>query len=190
MPTPGPPYRDAPQRIDLGDGLALAAVGPDHVAELVELINVDIDHLRPWMPWAQSPVTDESQREFVTGARAAWADGKEFTYVVERGGHIVGAAGLHARRGRGVLEIGYWLRSTEQGRGTATRAARALVDVAVAVGAEHVEVRCDEANLRSAAVPRRLGFTLVAVEDVDVAAPGETGRHQVWSLAAADAGSG
>ena len=39
---------------------------------------------------------------------------------------------------------------------------------------------CDEANLRSAAIPQRLGYTLDRVETRAAEAPGETGRMQIW----------
>jgi len=41
-------------------------------------------------------------------------------------------------------------------------------------------IRCDEANVRSASVPRGLGFTLVRTEVRAPEAPGETGRLMVW----------
>lgn len=60
------------------------------------------------------------------------------------------------------LEIGYWLKADVTGRGYATEAARALIGLASKVrGVSRVEIRCDPANERSAAVPRRLGFRVV-----------------------------
>ncbi|HEY2672903.1 MAG TPA: GrpB family protein [Rugosimonospora sp.] len=44
------------------------------------------------------------------------------------------------------------------GRGIATRAAAALTAVAFRIGAERVEILTDVANMRGAAIPRRLGF--------------------------------
>ena len=43
-----------------------------------------------------------------------------------------------------------------------------------------MEIHCDEANVRSAAVPRRLGYRLDRIEDDEVTAPAETGRSMVW----------
>jgi RimJ/RimL family protein N-acetyltransferase len=40
---------------------------------------------------------------------------------------------------------------------------------------------CDEANLRSAAIPRRLGYELARVETRTPEAPGESGRTQIWT---------
>ena len=39
---------------------------------------------------------------------------------------------------------------------------------------------CDEANVRSAAIPKRLGYTLERVERRPPEAPGETGHMQIW----------
>jgi RimJ/RimL family protein N-acetyltransferase len=43
-----------------------------------------------------------------------------------------------------------------------------------------VEIHCDEANVRSAAVPRRLGYRLDRIEDDRVSAPGDLGRSMIW----------
>lgn len=182
MPTPEPTYGPVPERVDLGGGVALEKPDVALVPQLVEVVNAELDHLRPWMPWAQAPVTLQTQSEFVSNARTQWAAGREFVYLLVRDREVLGAVGLHTRRGPGVLEIGYWLRGSEQGKGLATRAAQALVEVATAAGAAEIAICCDEANVRSAAVPRRLGFTLSAVEDSEPAAAAETGRLQVWTL--------
>lgn len=46
-----------------------------------------------------------------------------------------------------------------------------------------VEIHCDEASTRSAAVPRRLGYRLDRVEDDEVTAPGQIGRRRGEQLA-------
>ena len=73
---------------------------------------------------------------------------------------LLGATGLH-RIDWSVpsMEIGYWLRPEAQGSGYATDAARLMTAFAFRhARAERVEIRCDAANQRSAAVPRRLGY--------------------------------
>jgi RimJ/RimL family protein N-acetyltransferase len=45
---------------------------------------------------------------------------------------------------------------------------------------EQMIIVCDEANLRSAAIPKRLGYSLDRVEQRPPEAPGETGRTQIW----------
>ena len=65
-----------------------------------------------------------------------------------------------------------------------TRDARhrqALTTVAFGlVGVERVVIRCDVSNAPSAAVPRKLGFTLHGTEAAPIKAPAETGTFLVW----------
>jgi RimJ/RimL family protein N-acetyltransferase len=162
--------------------LVLRAYVEDDLDQTVVVVNAELDHLRPWMPWASAPVTVESQREFVNATTEQRRAGTDFSFGLFRAGELIGGFGLHGRRGPGVLEIGYWIRAAEQGRGLVTAATRALALAAARVPAVgRVDICCDEANTRSAAVPRRLGFVLAAVEQREPAAAAETGWHQIWS---------
>jgi ribosomal-protein-serine acetyltransferase len=104
-------------------------------------------------------------------------------------GEVVGAAGLHVGTDPECPEIGYWVRSDRTGRGYATRAARALVEAAFSLlpEARQVTIRMDHANLASAAIPPKLGFSLQGEEVREVVAQGHTGKGFVWVLAKGDA---
>ena len=120
-------------------------------------------HLRAWTPW----VVDGREPGLTLEQRLAshaddWAAGRAWVWGIFTvdGGAVLGGCGLYARIGAGALEVGYWLASTATGRGIATAAARALTDVAFAMpGVHRVEMRIVPGNVRSLAVPRRLGFT-------------------------------
>ena len=153
-----------PEHLDLALGVALVRAGPDVVASAVESINESLEHLRPWMAWAQTPATAESVGTVYGEAAAAWEARTDFTYVlVETAtGRVIGGSGLHGRLGPHGLEIGYWLHGDWTGRGVATAAVRALTTAAFAVpGIERVRIQCAVDNVRSARVPARLGFRLV-----------------------------
>lgn len=181
-PTP-PTYHGMPRELTLPTGEVLRPFGPDDLEQLVAVVNANLDRLRPWMPWAQEPVTLESQREFLERSMREWAEGVDFVYGIFDGDTILGGTGLHSRRGPGILEIGYWVSASGEGRGLVTAATRALAEVAASYDdVRDIAIYCDEANVRSAAVPRRLGFTLTAVVEVEPLAAAETGRHQVWTM--------
>jgi RimJ/RimL family protein N-acetyltransferase len=102
--------------------------------------------------------------------------------ICEPDGTVIGSCGLVVRDD-GRREIGYWVHADHAGKGHATRAAALLTGVWRDDRDEpRVEIRCDEANVASAAIPPRLGYTLEAVIDGSRETPGETGRTMVWAL--------
>jgi RimJ/RimL family protein N-acetyltransferase len=175
-----------PDRIALPDvGAVLRRFGTDDVDALYAAVEESRDHLRPHMPWA-----DEGRHDvagFLTDAVAQWERGADRNYAIvdHTDGRILGGCGLHDRIGPAGREIGYWLRADASGRGLASAAARALTAVALAIeGVTRVEIHCDEANWRSAAVARRLGYRLDRIEVDHVSAPGDLGRSMIWIWAA------
>ena len=99
---------------------------------------------------------------------------------------MLGGTGLYMRSGPDVREIGYWIHVDHIGKGLATESTAALTNVAFAVdGVSRVEIRCDPANVRSAAVPAKLGFTHEAtLRREGVAADGSRRDTMVWTLLA------
>ena len=176
-----------PERLDVSPpGIALRRPTAADVDALHAVIESSRAHLRPFMPWADQD--RDGTAGFVTKAAENWASGTDHSYlVIEQhppGGdeRILGVCGLHHRSDdRGTVEIGYWLRPEAVGRGVMTAATRALTDLAFTLtGISRVTIRCDAANQRSAAIPRRLGFVHVRDEAYEPVAAGQTGRHQVW----------
>jgi RimJ/RimL family protein N-acetyltransferase len=169
-----------PDRIELPDvDVTLRRYTGDDLDALHTAIEESRDHLRPFMPWADGTRADTS--DFLTAAIESWDAGTEFNYGIFDGGDVLGGCGLHARLGPGALEIGYWLRADATGRGIVTAAARALTEAAFDIAdVDRVEIHCDEANVRSAAVPRRVGYRLDRIEDDHISAPGDLGRSMIW----------
>ena len=72
---------------------------------------------------------------------------------------------LPADAARRSVEIGYWLREEQQGKGIMAAAVRTLCDLAFGeMGMRRVEIRCGTGNLPSNRIPQRLGFLRSHVE--------------------------
>lgn len=172
-----------PERIE-GDGVVLRRWRVADAELQHRAIIESLEHLRPWMPWAaHEPQPLEQRREMLAGWEREWEEDGDVYLAVVVDDHIAGSTGLHHRRGPGVLEIGYWIHPAFARRGIATTVARLLTDTAFAVdGIERVEIRHDSANVASAGVPRRLGFTRIAETPRAPAAPGEAGVECTWSV--------
>jgi RimJ/RimL family protein N-acetyltransferase len=135
------------------------------------------------MPWAMQTPTLETVEAFLQTAASGGSMG--FGLFEDDGdGEVVGGFGLHDRRGPGILEIGYWVRSDRTGRGYATAGARALTDAALDAfpAVDRIEIRCDPVNVASAAVPLKLGYRLDRTVVVEVEAAAQTGCQQVWAV--------
>lgn len=155
----------------------------DELPALVEAVNDSLEHLRPWMPWASTDPLLPALSEFVERSVTQADRGEEFRYAMwdDQTSVLVGSCGLHRRLGPGRLEIGYWVRTGWLRRGVATAAAQALTTCALALpGIEEIHIHCDEANVASSGVPRRLGYRLERIVDEPVAAPAEVGRSMEW----------
>lgn len=153
---------------------------------LVTAVNDNLEHLRPWMPWASQRATAESSGTFLDGVVAGFDSDTDFSYgLFSADGDVLGAGGVHRRGAADVLEIGYWIAKSQARKGLGRALAQALtVAAAHAPGIARVEIRCDEANVRSASIPRALGYELIEVYERPPEAPGHTGRGMVWSISA------
>ncbi|MGC3994310.1 MAG: GNAT family N-acetyltransferase [Propionicimonas sp.] len=168
-----------PDRIDAARGLLLR-VREDDVAEFIEAAAANADHLSAFIPWGADP---DYRAERIGAAPSDWAGHLAYLYAFREtdDGPVVGGFSLHRRVGPDGLEIGYWLAASHTGRGLATELAGVLTAVALGLPEiERVEIHTDEGNARSAAVPQRLGYHLVRVDEFDPRTPSETGRLQIW----------
>jgi RimJ/RimL family protein N-acetyltransferase len=178
-----------PETIHVPAGLLTRARESD-AEQVAQSVAQNLAHLRPWMPWANEASADaEFQRGRCRDCEDRWADGSEYIYVLRRhpGGPVIGTFGLHRRVGPGAIEIGYWVHVSYTGQGYATSAAAALTRAGLALSdVTRVEIHTDEANVISAAIPRRLGYRLDRVEARAPEAEAETGRLQIWIKTSAD----
>lgn len=158
---PGPAYQVRTRR------LFIRCWNPKDAPLLKAAIDASLDHLRPWMAWAQDePEELQKKIDRLRRYRGQFDLGNEFHYGIfaHEQRSVLGALGLHTRVGEEALEIGYWIHQAHIHQGLATEATAAMIKVAFEVhGAERVEVHCDPGNTRSAAIPGRLGFTQEAI---------------------------
>ncbi len=153
----GPAYRIQTPR------LVIRCWQPADAPLLQAATTQSLDHLLPWMPWAHNEPEDlQTKVERLRRFRGLFDLGQDFIYGIFNldESQVLGGSGLHTRAGEGAREIGYWIHRDYINQGLATETAAALVSVAFEVDkVQRVEIHCDPANVRSAAVPRKLGFT-------------------------------
>lgn len=147
--------------------LLLRAPQPGDGEALNQAVLESLEELRPWMPWAADAPTPADSEEVVRRAAARYQAREDFMLLLwhKESGALVGASGMHRIDWEiPAVEIGYWVRTSMAGQGYITEAVNAITHFAfTTLGAHRVEIRCDEQNVRSAAVARRAGFALEGV---------------------------
>jgi RimJ/RimL family protein N-acetyltransferase len=152
-----PPYRIVTER------LVMRCWEPRDAPLLKDAVDTSIDHLLPWMPWAAAePQSLAEKVELLRQFRGRFDLGTDFIYgmFTPDESEAVGGTGLHTRVAPDAFEIGYWVRASWAGQGIGTESTSALTRVAFELtDIDRIEIRCDPANERSRAIPRKLGYT-------------------------------
>jgi ribosomal-protein-serine acetyltransferase len=148
----------SPLPVNLDGGVVLRHYELTDLDALWSAIEEERARLAVWMPFLRDAKTIADERgwlESVTaeprglGGASLW-----------RARELLGGVGLFPDSFGIVAEIGYWIRTSEEGRGHVTRACRALIGIAFReLGLHRVVIRAGVENRRSRAVPERLGFT-------------------------------
>ncbi len=135
--------------------LVLRPPHDDDTAELMELANDRrIAEMLGRMP---HPYFEADARGFIGSARSRNQPGCAYAITNSDTGAFIGCAGLNATP-RG-LEIGYWIGEPYWGRGYATEAAHALVDLAFrATAIDVLHASCRVINTASRRVIHKCGF--------------------------------
>lgn len=131
-----------------------------HSDELYRLVNTNRDHLRVWLPWVDSMTSSFQYHSIIPTWLKQFADNLGFNTGIRYRGKLVGAIGFHhIDWHNSQTSMGYYLSEEAQGHGIMTRAVQALMNYAFfELGLHRIEVRCGEQNVKSRAIPERLGF--------------------------------
>ena len=135
----------------------------DDIAEMAELANnrrvADMLSRMPH-PYGKAEARDFIERTAKRGSGCAYA------LALADSGAFVGGAGLDFRPHG--LELGYWVGEPYWGRGYATEAAHALIDLAFrTTDVEHVNASCRVVNNASRRVIHKCGFQYVGQGMID-----------------------
>jgi RimJ/RimL family protein N-acetyltransferase len=162
MTTPPVPDRIETERMVLrppraSDAEALIAAIDESRAELTE-----------WMAWAPSMRTVEDARRWASRAAEAWEISDSEDYVLgmflRDGERFLGGTGFHRAQWHiPSIDIGYWMRTSEVGKGYVRETVEALTRVGFGqLGMRRMVITCASTNDRSRRVAETCGYQLEA----------------------------
>lgn len=147
-------------RLAVRDDLELLLPELSHAGLMFRCVDDHRASLRTWLPWVDATRSPDDTASFIVTARDQYTAGTALHLVLWTGDAPVGTIGFNKidalnRR----AEVGYWLSPDFCGRGLMTDACRALLRHGFDTLSLHrIEIRCADANRRSAAVAERLHF--------------------------------
>jgi ribosomal-protein-serine acetyltransferase len=142
-------------------GIELKLLEVGEARTLFGLADRNRARLREWLPWVDQTRSAEDVRLFILRVQEQYRSNMGPQAGVWVDGVLSGTMGCHpidwANRN---CSVGYWLDAAQEGKGVITRCCAALTDYLFdELGLHRIEIRCGTGNLRSCAIPHRLGFT-------------------------------
>ncbi len=146
--------------LDAGEGLHIRLLEEKDAAELLSLIDANRKMLRDWLPWVDKTVRKEDSIAFIRNALEQHENCTGLHAGIWQDGRLAGIIGyVHIDITNRRTMIGYWLAEPHRGRGLMTRACMAMTDVAFnKLVMNKVEIYCAVDNVKSRAIPERIGF--------------------------------
>ncbi len=168
----------------INENLELLLPQPHHAEELLEMVRDNLDILKPWMPWATDTYSLENSQYFIRANLLRFAENGSFDSVILQEGKKIGTIGFHnldlINRS---AEVGYWLTKELHGKGIMTICAKALTDYLFDdFGLNRIQINCNVENLKSRAIPERLGFKLEGIHRQVELLNGKLGDWAIYAM--------
>lgn len=145
--------------------LQLRDLSESHAPRLFDLLDSNRSYLRAWLPWLDTQRSVLDSIQFIRMARASSDRNESLSLGIWYRNELCGVISFHRidHPNRASM-IGYWLAAGFQGKGIMTESCRAFTDHGFSrLGLHRIEIRCATGNLKSQAIPNRLGFVREAV---------------------------
>lgn len=133
--------------------------------EIYNVVKENYEHLRPFLHWVTPEYSLASAKQFIQQTLTGFAENTNHTYAIVADGSLTGAINLgNFNWPSKSTEIGYWVAAKYEGQGLITNSCKLLINYAFEeLQINRIEIHCAIENVRSRAIPERLGFTLEGV---------------------------
>ncbi|QNK01142.1 GNAT family N-acetyltransferase [Dyella telluris] len=178
------PILTAPTELD-AQGIRLRPWRTEDARALYEAARESIASVSPWLPWLHEGYSAEDSARWIAESQAGHERGEARTFaIVDADGRVLGDIGLNRIDSkRRSANLGYWVRSSAQGQGVATRAALALARYGFEVlGLVRIEIVVAVDNTASRRTAERLGAHFDGTSPNRILLNGAAAAAAVYSL--------
>ena len=162
----------------------------EDIGAMYEAVRESVAEVSPWLPWCHAGYTIEETTAFVMARDEAWKNDEAYAFgVFDAGsGNYLGGVGLNfINRIHQCANLGYWVRSTQTGRGVAAAATRLAARFALEqLRLQRVEILAAVGNHASQRVAEKAGATREGVLRKRLLVNGRPQDAVLYSLVAED----
>ncbi|MBK8167827.1 MAG: GNAT family N-acetyltransferase [bacterium] len=157
---------------------------------MFEAAKESVAEVNLWLSWCHRDYSIEEAQQWSAAQALAFEQGREYEFVVtDDNGRFLGGCGLNhincADRG---ANLGYWVRTTEMGRGVALQAVRRVVEFAfTATNLERLEIVCAVGNRASQRVAEKSGAAREGIARGRIYLRGQPCDAVIYSILRSDA---
>lgn len=175
-----------PYKIETGR-LLIRCFEPQDAYALNKVVQLNRNHLLPWMPWAKEECDSLAQKvHHIREFRGQFDLDLDHLYGIfdRHNGELMGSIGLHKRPDGNAREIGFWISSKHNNKGFATEAVSSVTFVGFEIAMlDRIEIHCSVHNVRSMAVCKKNHYYLETVLQNKIEFPdGILSDKMIWVL--------
>jgi ribosomal-protein-serine acetyltransferase len=132
----------------------------EDVSDLVCAAHESVGTVFPWLPWCHEGYQAKEAESWIASQIMAWDEGASFEFAIRTAaGDHVGGGGINSlNKEQPLANLGYWIRTSQQGKGHATRAAKLLAQFGLRdLGLQRIEIYAAVGNAASLRVIEKTG---------------------------------
>lgn len=148
------------------DNLVLERLKHTHAVIIYDCISQNRLFLRKWLPFIDQTRSLSDTESYVRMILSPPEKERNQVFVIWHHREFAGLAGYKVIDTiNHKTEIGYWMAEKMQGRGIMTRTVSKMIDYGFRnLGMNRIQIKVATGNVKSSAIPKRLGFSFEGVE--------------------------
>ena len=147
--------------ITVSENIVLELTAPKHAGELFQAVDNNREHLSRYLPWVGNMQSVKDFDNYINNCEVQYREKTDISFVIISNGKLAGRIGLHhINQQNKAGAIGYWLSKKFEGQGIILQSCKAIIQFGFdQLGLHRIEIKAAVDNMKSQAVPRKLGFT-------------------------------
>jgi len=118
--------KEVERKVIRSRNIALRPYRGSDVPLVVEAVWESIDEAEPYVPWIHPNYSEQDARDFIEHSQGAWRRGGSYDFAItdRETGEFLGGCGINQiNEMHRYANLGYWVRTSQKGKGVATQAA-------------------------------------------------------------------